>query len=1132
MRKKHLSAYAVCLLFCGLLFAFPGAYGQNAPKSISVMDALSKVTKELGTQFVYDPEALKGKTTDSDLSNLKTKNVEDVLKSILYPSKLVFLYVKANYYTIVPKDRVGNIQETKSDQTTSVQSGNQATPPATRTITGTVVSENGQPLEGASVTAQKSNAGTSTGKGGQFTISVQPGDVLSISSVSFQQQDITISNQASIRVTLLPVTAAALEQVVVVGYGTRKKSDVTGAISSVSEQSIKNVPASNLTWALQGQAAGVDIRRSGSDAKPGATPNILIRGARSLSASNAPLIVVDGIPFNGSINDINQDDVSSVDILKDASSTAIYGSRGANGVILITTKRGRTGKPVFTYSSYVGETEVARKFSMFNAEEFTVFKKWANINANPGKYTGLDDPLFYTNGVFAPEEVAGVKAGRNTDWQSYIYKKGIMTDHQIGITGGADKTQYAISAGYFKQTGIYEGQSFERFSVKAGIDQQLSKGIKIGLNSLNTYSIRKGENASNLFYALRASPLAPAYDSAGRLINDYIPGSSNQVWNPLADILPGAAVEDRTRFGTFTTLYADVNIAEGLKYRLNAGAEINSETYGNFYATKTNYRRGAANSSSNRSSFNVSYTLENILMYDKTFGDHKLNFTGLYSIQDSKIRTNQFDNTNIAFDQLSYYNPTYGSNLTGGGTDPKWSIISYMGRLNYGFSNRYLLTGTIRSDGSSRLAPGNKYHVFPSAAAAWNITNESFMQNTKVLNNLKLRVSYGTVGNTAINPYQTLGSLSSVNYNYGQTLVTGAYLTNAGNTNLTWEYTSTANIGVDFGLLKSRISGSVEVYKQFTKDLLLRQSLPITSGIPNATVKNIGQTENKGIEIQLSTINIQGRGRNDFSWTTDINFSINRGKIKQLANGATRDIGNGWFVGEPTGSYYDFKRLGIWQNTPADSAAAKSYGLSLTGVTSVIGTIKVADINGAGGKPDGKIDDTYDRVIIGSNQPKWQGGMTNRFAFKGFELTVVAFARIGGILSSAIEGGNGISTYAGTYNNAKVNYWTPTNNEDRFPKPNTNPTGTGSLPNYLSTLGYFDGSFVKIRTLSLGYNIAPAAIQKMGLRSVRVYATASDPFILFSPYVKAGGLDPETAGSLGIDTPPLRSFLLGLNISF
>jgi TonB-linked SusC/RagA family outer membrane protein len=1103
----------ILLIVC-IMEASAGTYAQTV--SLSVKDASLKevfnlLNKNNGYEFLYNAAMLKGTHT----VNLDAKNID--IKELL---DQCFVGQPVDYLidgkTII-------VNEKPKQLTADIK--------LLVPVTGTVISQTGELLIGVSVGVVAGGAGTTTKENGTFKLSVPENSTLRFSYIGFITKEIKIGSAAINLSVQLLTNKNELNQVVVVGYGTRKKADVTGAITSISEQSIKDVPASNLASALQGQGAGIDIRKSAGDSKPGATPTILIRGARSLSASNAPLIVIDGIPFNGSINDINQDDVASVDVLKDASSTAIYGSRGANGVILVTTKRGKTGKPVVSYSSYLGQTNVARTFTLFNADEFTVFKKWANINANPGKYTGLDDPLFYTNGVFDPAEVVGVQTGRNTDWQSYIYKTGIMTDNQLAVSGGTDNTKYALSGGYFNQTGIYEGQGFDRYSIKMSVDQLLGEKFRIGLNTLNTFSLRTGENASNMSYALRASPLAAPYDSNGQLLNNFIPGSNNQVWNPLADILPGAAVENRQRFGTFTTLYLEAELANGLKYRFNAGTEIKNETYGNFYASKTNFNRGGANTSSNRSSFDANYTLENILTYDKAFGKHKINFTGLYSLQDSRTTTNQFNNTNIAFDQLAYYNPTYGSNLTGSGTDSKWDILSYMGRMNYSFSDRYLLTLTMRSDGSSRLAPGNKYHVFPSAAAAWNITNESFMKNVPTLNNLKLRASYGTVGNTAINPYQTLGSLSSVTYNYGTNFVTGAYLTNASNENLTWEYTSTANAGLDFGLLDSRISGSVEVYKQFTKDLLLGQTLPISSGIPNATVKNIGGTENKGIEIHVSTINIQGKDKNDFSWTSDFNYFINRGKITQLTDGVTKDINNRWFVGQPADSYYDYKRLGIWQNNHADSLAAKGYGLSLTGVTSVIGTIKVADISGPNGVPDGKLDDN-DRVIIGSSQPQWEGGTTQRFGYKGFDFTVVIFARIGGIISSAVEGGNGISTYAGTYNNLKVNYWTPTNNEDRFPKPNTNPTGTGSLPNYLSTLGYFDGSFVKIRTLSLGYNFPTSIVQKLRARSLRIYATASDPFILFSPYVKAGGLDPETAGTIGIDTPPLRSMLFGLNLSF
>jgi TonB-linked SusC/RagA family outer membrane protein len=954
---------------------------------------------------------------------------------------------------------------------------------------------------------------------------------LTFSMVGYINKEIKVGKTDQLDLgILLNSDKLEMDKVIVVGYGSRRKSDVTGSIVSISEQSIRDIPASNLATALQGQGAGIDIQRSGANSKPGATPNILIRGSRSLGANNNPLIVVDGIPFNGGLNDLNQDDVASVEILKDGSSTAIYGSRGANGVILITTKRGKTGKAVFSYSGYVGTSKLTKEFPVMNAAEFTDLKKWANIIANPGKYTGLDDPQFMTNGVFDPAEVEGIKAGRNTDWQSLIYKTGIITDHQLAVTGGTDQTQYAISGGYFNQTGIYYGQSFERYTVKLSIDQQLGKIFKVGLNSLNTYSVRKGESANPMAQALRASPLVSPYDSAGNVLNDYVPGSANQVWNPVADLIPGAAVENRKRLGTFTTLYLEANLFKGLKYRFNAGAEIRSDVYGNFYSAKTSFRVNQGGSgSSNRDSMSNNYTLENLLIYDATIAKrHKINFTGLYSLQEVSGLSNQFDNTNILADYLAYYNPTYGANLKGSGRTSKADILSYMGRVNYSYDDRFLLTLTLRSDGSSRLAEGNKWHSFPSAAFAWNISRENFMQSVSAISNLKFRASYGSVGQQSINAYQTLGQLSGLVYNYGGNMVTGAYLSSTINPTLTWEYTKTANLGIDFGLLSNRITGSVEVYKAFTNSLLLPQTLPPTSGIPNAIVTNVGKTENKGIEIHLSTMNIQAQTRNDFNWTSDFNFFINRGKITQLAGGIKQDVANGWFVGQPLDVSYDYKRVGIWQNTSEDSAAAKALGLSVSGNASVIGTIRVADLSGPDGKPDNKIDATYDRIIVGTSQPKWEGGTTQRFGFRGFDLTVVAFARWGYTMNSSLYGGNFVNTYQGTYNNLKTNYWTPLNHESWNPKANANATN----PLNRSVMSYFDGSFVKIRSLSLGYNLDPSLVKRIGAKNFRVYATASDPFILFSPYRRAGGIDPEGSGTVGIDTPPTWSLIFGVNMSF
>jgi TonB-linked SusC/RagA family outer membrane protein len=1010
----------------------------------------------------------------------------------------------------------------------------------TITVKSHITNQSGEPLSGVTVALKGTNTTVTTQADGSFQIEVPQNSTLVLSYVGFVTREIKIgTTQENLTIELLP-NRNEMNEVIVIGYGTRKKSDVTGAIVSVNEQAIKDIPAANLTQALQGQAAGIDIQANGGNHKPGATPTILIRGTRSITATNEPLIVVDGLPFNGSINDLNQDDVSSVEVLKDASATAIYGSRGANGVILISTKRGKSGKPIVTYNSYVGFVKIRKEFPVMNTEEFAEFKKWALYN---GRFTGnnrtypspQDSTLILAN--FTPEELESMRTGRSTNWQKLMYKTGIITNHQLGFTGGTDITQYAVSTGYFKETGIYPGQGFERFSLKASLDQQFGKRVKVGVSTLNTFTITNGEGANPMGQALRASSLVSPYNSDGTILNDFVPGSASQVWNPLANFIDGAVVQKRKRFGTFTTVYADISLAEGLKYRFNTGVELRTDVYGEFYASKTTNNLGGLSTAQNRTNFRTNFTLENILTYDKVIAKkHKINFTGLFSLQEQSTQGNEFRNNTIASDDLQYYNPTYGANLVGEGSEETWDIISYMGRLNYTFNDKYLLTLTMRTDASSRLAPGNKDNIFPSAAAAWIVSRESFLNNSRVLSNLKLRASYGRVGNTAISAYQTLGALSSITYNYGDVTTTGVYLSSVPNPDLTWEYTSTLNIGLDFGILKNRITGSIEAYKQWTDNLLLAQNLPSTSGIPNAIVTNVGKTENKGIEINISTVNVQAKGRNGLNWTTDLNFFINRGKITQLAGGVLNDPVNSRFVGHPVGVFYDWVHAGVWQATAADTAAALALGQTVTGVGSVIGNIRRADISGPTGKPDGKLTDTYDRMILGSSQPKWEGGMTNRFSYRGFDVTVVAFARWGHMIRSNLHGGGFANTFQGTYNNIKTRYWTPTNGENFYPKPNANNTNT---PNN-SLLGYFDGSYLKIRTISLGYNIPSSLLKRMKARSMRVYATVEDPFILFSPFVnKYGGIDPEASGgsgnpanaTLNLDTPANWSIIFGINIS-
>ncbi|MGZ3854499.1 MAG: SusC/RagA family TonB-linked outer membrane protein, partial [Flavisolibacter sp.] len=717
-------------------------------------------------------------------------------------------------------------------------------------VNGILHGENGQPLSGASVIIRnaKTNfiSGTKSDSSGVFTIHVPAGGPygFTFSNVGYEPQSLSGYNfKGGATVTLniaMKATAGSMDQVVVIGYGSQRKVDVTGAITSITSKALTDVPSSNLNQALQGQGAGIDIQKNNGNSHPGQVPSILIRGARSVKADNGPLFVIDGIPFDGNINDLNVDDIASVEVLKDASSTAIYGSRGANGVILVSTKRGNAGSPIITYSGYVGITNSLGELPMMTGSQFETFKKWANFLGKPAVYTSIDDPKILTDN-FTAEELQGVANNRSTDWQKLAIKQGISTNHHLGFSGGTDMTKYSVSTGYHKETGVYPGQSFERFSVKLTLDQQLSKIFKVGISSMNTYTSIQGENKNILVdkqnpmdQVLKSNPLVSPYDSSGNIVNAFVPGNSNQVWNILANFVDGAVVEKRKRLGTFTTFYTEANIAKGLRYRFNAGAQLYSEDYGNFYAGKTTFNQGGLSKASNFSAKARNYTLENILTYDKTIASiHRIGFTGLFSYQSNVLDSTAFGYSGLLSDNAQFYNPSLASNLSGTGGMSEFSLISYMARVNYSLNNKYLLTLTTRIDASSRLASGNQYHSFPSAALGWNISREAFMLNSKTVSNLKLRLSYGSVGNTSISPYQTLGSLAPLVYNYGTINTTGLYPNSVPNPSLGWEYTSTANLGVDFGFFRNRISGSLELYHSYTRDMILPQTLPATSGIPS-----------------------------------------------------------------------------------------------------------------------------------------------------------------------------------------------------------------------------------------------------------------------------------------------------------
>ncbi len=1015
-------------------------------------------------------------------------------------------------------------------------------------VTGKVVDEKGESVPGATVIIKGTNKGTTTDSSGIFSLNVPVSTTITITFTGYASQEINVGDNRSLNVQLR-TASKELDQIVVVGYGTQRKRDVTGSVVSVNEKALREVPVSNLQSALQGRAAGLEVQKTGT--KPGAGAVIRIRGERSINGSNDPLLVLDGIPYEGgNINDINPDDVASVEILKDASATAIYGSRGSNGVILISTKRGRTGEARLSYNGYYGINKVRTKYKVFNAQE----------------YQDLRNGSVYAGG-YMPEEQASIAAGRSTNWQDLMYQDGHVTDQNLSVAGGSAGNSWSLGGGYYKERTVLPGQDFTRYSLRATIDSKVGKRIKIGLNTLNTVNVTNGSQfVDPMFPLLTLSPLMPAYDDNGKLILSPTGNTDDRVgqYNPLFLKNNNNNWIDRiTRMRSFNSLYGELQIAEGLKYRINVGLDYRKQESDQFRASDnaqnpSYFRARLGNTASVNNFEGWGYTLENIVTYEKTIAQkHRINVTGLYSYQEDHthntfVSKDSIDENFIQFYNLGQANASNNVKPVVSGAESSFALLSYMARVNYSYDDRYLLTLTGRIDGSSRLAPGNKYHRYPAISAGWNASNESFMKGFQWLSNLKLRVGYGQTSNQSINPYSSLGQVSTYNgigdvgsagsitrYNYGPTVVSGYNLTALPNSSLDWEYTQTVNVGVDFGLFNSRITGSIDWYHAHTFNILYGITLPATSGVRGQYLANVGEMQNKGLEIALSSNNISTK--DGFTWSTDLNIFFNRNKLLKLTDGFTQNIASQLFIGQPLTAIYDYTKLGIWQTNEAAEAA--KYG-------NLPGDIKLADISGPGGKPDGVIDPNNDRHVIGSSQADWQGGITNRFAYKGFDLSFVVYARFGGLLVSQLH--QPFAAYAallnGNRNTIKVDYWTPENPTNSFPSP-TSMTRTRPIGTDLTTLGYYDASFVKLRSVNLGYNFSPRLIKQVGAQSIRIYVTVQNPWVIYSPYMRAGGVDPEATGTgnqgiqnpgnlstraltISASTPPTMSFLAGVNLSF
>lgn len=1003
-----------------------------------------------------------------------------------------------------------------------------------RAVSGKVSDAGGNPLPGVSVTVKGTAQGAISDAAGKFSVQAANNATLVFSYIGYKAQEVKVGSQNNINVAL-EEDAAALSEVIVVGYGSQKKSQTTGAISQVSAKQITEMPITNLGQALQGRTAGVDVSQSGS--KPGSTPKILIRGRRSFNAGNDPLYVVDGIPLSAGYEDMNPSDIQSIEVLKDATATAIYGARGANGVVLVTTKRGAVkGKTVVTFDTYGGVSKPLDKIQLFNGAEFAEYVREAyratnnykDANGNPVP-TGVADAAADAKVAVLggdPAVAAGLAAGRNTNYQDLILKNGIMQNHSLGVQGGNDKTQFYISGGFFQDKGISTGLDYTRMSLRANIDHNINSWLKVGLSSYTMYSIRNGENLNPYQFTIQQNPLGRPYDDNGNMI--FSPTNDALLTNPLAEIVPGAQVDNTKKYRIFNSIYTEFKIIDGLKYRINFGPDFTLARWGRFIGAATNARKFGDPQASTRNDFGFNWTLENVVTYNKTFAQkHNLGVTLLQSIQRDNFERYTADVQAVPAETQQFYNlGNAGSVLGVGSALTQWTINSYMARINYDFNDKYLLTATMRRDGSSRFGENTKYGNFPGIALGWNISNEAFLKQIPWLDLLKLRAGWGKVGNQGVAPYQTQGLLSRTAYAWGNTAAYGYRPNTIGNPDLKWETSATANIGLDFSFLRGKIQGSLELYETNTTDLLLSDQLPGSIGF-SAVTRNVGQTRNKGIELGFTTVNVNTPS--GFKWTTDFTFTKNKEEIVSLYNGKVDDLGNRWFIGQPLNSYYDYKKVGIWQLNEKEEAAKFYPGDKANPLGAGVGQVKVQDTNG-----DGAIT-AADRVLLGSDIPNFSAGFTTRFTYKGFDLSAFLFGRFGNMIVSGFHQNN--NALAGRYQQIKVDYWTPNNPTNEFPRP----FSTQEFPQYNTTLIYFDGTFIKLRNINFGYTFPQSVAKKLGMESLRLFSSIQQPKIWSEYRSKYNGIDPEatiTSSGTGTTnvgsgvTPATSVTTVGLNIRF
>jgi len=971
--------------------------------------------------------------------------------------------------------------------------------PPDRTIRGTVVDASGsEPLPGVNVLLKGTTQGTTTDASGAFDLRIPDGaSTLVFSFVGYISQEIEINNQTNLEISLL-ADQKALDEVIVVGYGSQSKRNVTGSISKIDMKQTENLPNTNISQALRGRVAGVQFTDNG---RPGQGGSILIRGPRSLSGGNNPLIIVDGIMFNASINYLNPNDIESMEVLKDASAAAIYGSRAANGVILVTTKKGTTEKPTIRFNTFFGLSDWSKKVKLLSPERYIEktleMRRQLGLDADPSRITSY----------LTSSEAENYENGITTDPWDAISQQGKTSSYDLSLSGRTNRTNYYLSASITDEKGLIYNDNHKRLSVRANIENNVTDWLTVGLNASFLRRDLSGTEAS-IGGAAVASPYGSYFREDGEPTQFVVPEDQNSA-NPLRSALLNTNEEVYNNLFTNFYVLADIPFIPGLSYRLNYSPNYRTDHTYNFFRQDKHLTSNTTNASKfNREDFD--WVIENILTYTKQINrNNHFDITLLYGRNHRGVQSTTSNATQLASDALGWNNLGLGAVLTNSSSAEEQDGVSSMFRLNYRLKDTYLFTFTVRRDGSSVFAENNKYATFPSGSFAWILSNESFLNKVDFIDLLKVRLSYGSVGNQAISPYQSLSLSGTTRYVYGDGGASqlGVFPSTMANSNLKWETTYTTNAALDFEILKSKIGGTIEFYNMDTRDLLVRRSLPTMTGYTSVWT-NLGATNNKGIELTLNSTNIQ---KNKFAWSSSLVLSTNRNKIVHLYRSDTDgdgkeddDLGNRWFIGKPMNVAFDYVFDGIYQEEDDIPSGFKP------------GSVRLKDLNENG------LIDANDRTIIGqTGQPRYRWGITNQFEYGQFSLSVFVNAMQGWIAEFRKKDPN--SNFGGNYparplNQFDLEWWTPEN------RSNTSPSLGYNNPYQHSY--YFNRNFIRLQDISLTYNVPGKLLNRIKLSNLRFSLSAKNLYT----WTEWPGSDPESGDAIGFPMP--RTVSLGLNLGF